>query len=142
MLSSDDPVTLIKVEVQQLADALNSPRVVSLIEQAMLRNGGKRRFEDVFVALREARQQLWVMAAGSDILGVTMTEIVVYPQKKICRVTECVGRERERWQHLLAGIEDWARQIKCDGVELIARPGWSRVLEGYDMTHVVLEKEF
>ena len=40
-------------------------------------------------------------------------------------------------------IEAWARAQGCAAMELIARPGWSRILRrhGYDITHVFCEKE-
>ena len=51
------------------------------------------------------------------------------------------GKGRQQWQHLLSVIEDFAEQHGCDQMELIARPGWARILKQYKYkrTHVVLE---
>ena len=52
------------------------------------------------------------------------------------------GHHREKWQHLIKNIEKFAWDNKCDSMELIARPGWQKVLSrfGYNRTHVLLEK--
>ena len=53
------------------------------------------------------------------------------------------GRQRNKWQHLIKDIETFAQQEKCLMLELIARPGWQKILNqfGYKRTHVVLEKK-
>jgi hypothetical protein len=53
-----------------------------------------------------------------------------------------VGNNRENWQHYISIIEDFAKQNGCDKMELIARPGWERVLKQFNYTksHVVLDK--
>ena len=40
-------------------------------------------------------------------------------------------------------IEDFAWQNKCDLLELVARPGWKKVLKpfGYKESHILLEKK-
>ena len=52
------------------------------------------------------------------------------------------GRQRQMWQHLIKHIEEFASKNDCDGLELIARPGWQKILQNYNYkrTHVVLEK--
>jgi hypothetical protein len=39
-------------------------------------------------------------------------------------------------------IEDFAWKNDCDSMELVARPGWEKVLRrfGYSKSHVLLEK--
>ena len=53
------------------------------------------------------------------------------------------GKQRNKWQHLVKVIEDFAKENKCQMLELIARPGWQKVMNnfGYKRTHVVLEKQ-
>ena len=53
------------------------------------------------------------------------------------------GRQRHKWQHLISEVENFAKEEGCDMIELIARPGWQRVLNLFDYkrTHVVLEKK-
>jgi hypothetical protein len=53
------------------------------------------------------------------------------------------GRQRNKWQFLVKDIEQFAKDEDCLMMELIARPGWKRILNNFDykMTHVVLEKK-
>jgi len=62
---------------------------------------------------------------------------------KVCHIYIMTGRQRNKWQHLISKIEDFAREEGCDIMELIARPGWQKVLNIFDYkrTHVVLEKK-
>ena len=52
------------------------------------------------------------------------------------------GKNRQQWQHLIKVIEDFAEQEECNNMELIARPGWQKILQNYNYkrTHVVLDK--
>ena len=53
------------------------------------------------------------------------------------------GKQRHKWQYLVKDIEQFAKDEGCQMMELIARPGWQKVLNnyGYQRTHVVLEKK-
>tara|TARA_B110000211_G_scaffold30977_1_gene31465 strand:- start:153 stop:365 length:213 start_codon:yes stop_codon:yes gene_type:complete len=53
------------------------------------------------------------------------------------------GRQRHKWQFLVKDIEQFAIDEDCLMMELLARPGWKRILNNFDykMTHVVLEKK-
>jgi hypothetical protein len=47
----------------------------------------------------------------------------------------------DKWLPLLAQIEDWARAEGAALVRIMGRPGWARVLSGYSVTNVVLERQ-
>ena len=46
-------------------------------------------------------------------------------------------------EKVLKHIEEFAWQNKCDLLELVARPGWKKVLKpfGYKESHILLEKK-
>jgi hypothetical protein len=75
--------------------------------------------------------------------GVVVTEIIKRKFGKVCHIYIMTGKQRTKWQHLITKVEDFAKQEDCKMMELIARPGWQRVLDdyGYKRTHVVLEKQ-
>ena len=52
-------------------------------------------------------------------------------------------KNRQKFTHLIKVIEDFAKEQDCDMLELIARPGWQKILQNYKYkrTHVVLEKQ-
>ena len=134
-------VDLYKVNVDELAVVFESPEIQRLLGKVTERNNGTHTVEDYMAALATARMQLWILAKPGDILGIAMTEILSHPQRKVGSVIAAVGREREKWQHHLSGIESWARQIGCDSIKLVARPGWKRVFTDYRHSHSLLEKD-
>ncbi len=133
-------VDLYKVDAEDIGRVLVDHLVARLLAKAVERSRGKQDGDDIAAAIETGRMQLWLLAAPGQIAAIALTEISEYPRKKVCRVIACVGEGRERWQHHLAGIEDWAKEIGCDGMELVARKGWARVMSDYELTHVMLEK--
>jgi hypothetical protein len=103
----------------------------------------------VFDTLKEGKFQLWVLwdkkqsKAVDKYFGVVVTEIIKRKFGKVCHIYIMTGKQRTKWQHLITKVEDFAKQEGCKMMELIARPGWPRVLDdyGYKRTHVVLEKQ-
>lgn len=122
------------------------PLIEDRIEEACLTSRGKEKAFDIARSARHGEKQIWVVWDGDakDVLAVVVTELAVYPRKMVCRINICIGDGRERWQHHIEVIENWAREKGCRGMELFARPGWSRVLKqyGYDTTHHMVEKDF
>jgi hypothetical protein len=103
----------------------------------------------VFDTLKKGKFQLWVLwdkkqsKAVDKYFGVVVTEIIKRKFGKVCHIYIMTGKQRTKWQHLITKVEDFAKQEGCKMMELIARPGWQRVLDdyGYKRTHVVLEKQ-
>jgi hypothetical protein len=122
------------------------PLIEGRIEEACLTSRGKEKAFDIRRSAHHGEKQIWVVwdEEAKDVLAAVVTELVIYPRKKVCHIQICVGEERERWQHHTRIIEDWAREKGCRGMSLVARPGWSRVLRkfGYETTHHMVEKDF
>jgi hypothetical protein len=53
----------------------------------------------------------------------------------------CSGQNRERWLPLFEKIEQYAREEGCSCVRIYGRKGWERVLQGYRVEHVILERQ-
>lgn len=88
--------------------------------------------------------QCWIWwPTPEEVKAVCLTEIVIHPQKKVCRIRACVGRDRSEWlAAALPVIEEWAASTGCDEVEPVARIGWERDLKalGYRKFHVLMKK--
>ena len=103
----------------------------------------------VFDTAKEGKFQLWVLWDKNQkktidkYFGVVVTEIIKRKFGKVCHIYIMTGRQRTKWQHLINKVEDFAKEEGCKMMELIARPGWQRVLNAFDYkrTHVVLEKK-
>ena len=103
----------------------------------------------VLETAKQGKFQVWVLwdktkdNPNDKYFGVVITEVIKRKYGKVCHIYIMTGRQRHKWQYLIKDIEDFAKQENCIMMELIARPGWQRVLNnfGYNRTHVVLEKE-
>jgi len=93
--------------------------------------------------------QVWVLwdkdkkTTKEKYFGVVVTELIKRELGKVCHIYIMTGRQRNKWQFLVKDIEQFAIDEDCLMMELIARPGWKRILNNFDykMTHVVLEKK-
>ncbi len=83
---------------------------------------------------------LWLAWDGSKIMAAATTSLIETDRDKVCVLTACSGEDRDNWLHLLAKIEDYAKDEGCACVRIYGRRGWARVLNGYGVEHVILEK--
>ena len=103
----------------------------------------------VFETAKENKFQIWIIWDNNQkktidkYFGVVVTELIKRKLGKVCHIFIATGKQRHKWQHLIKDIEDFAKAEGCQMMELIARPGWQRVLNlfNYKRTHVVLEKK-
>lgn len=96
--------------------------------------------EDFIDQIRDRKRQLWVIVEG-DVKCAMLTSLLEDRLNTVV-VTHCCGRDMREWLHLWPVIEGWAREIGAKRIEVVARPGWERVVGkfGLKKTHVVLEK--
>jgi hypothetical protein len=106
---------------------------------------GRETAADLRHGVEEGSLQLWVWWPRPDeITAVCITEVILDPGVKVCRIRVCVGRDRSEWLALaLPVIEAWAKSIDCGIVEPIARIGWERDLKklGYRKNHLIMGKK-
>lgn len=107
------------------------------IEMALEYSGGTHSYEDVFHGVLEGRYQLW---PGRDACAVT--EIVVYPMKKVLHVF-LAGGNMDNIVDMQKSAEEWGKNQGCSAMTIAGRKGWSRVLasHGYKEQFVTLAKE-
>ena len=98
--------------------------------------------DDIYGWLKSGRKQLWVWTEG-EVKAIAMTTIMVYAKRKTLFINFVAGKEIRRWvKPCRLILEDFAKANGCQSMELWARPGWRRFIEGYRMTHILLEKDF
>ena len=86
-------------------------------------------------------QLLW-LAISDRVEAAATTHLVKTRGKPVCILTACSGAQRERWLPLLAQIEKYAKDEGARCMRIYGRKGWERVLDGYRVEHVILEKAF
>ena len=111
-------------------------RAAPLLQRAVDRQD-THALADVKVEVEAGRAQLW---CGMD--SALVTEVAIYPRRKVCRIWLAAGDMTELVHAMLPDVEAWAAEKGCDGMEVIGRHGWARVLPEYRQPHTILTKEF
>lgn len=115
------------------------PQVAPLIEPSLAYADSKYSLDSVKQLLETHQAQLWVdYHEGYRSAGVT--QIIDYPDKKVCLILFIGGGDLAMYQRYLPIIEIWAMENGCQAVEVIGRAGWGKVLPDYERIHVVLRK--
>jgi hypothetical protein len=96
-------------------------------------------FADIEADVLSGMQLCWLAWDGKDILAAATTQLVK-PYDKVCVLTACSGYDRAQWLPLFAEVESYAKAEGCTKMRIFGRKGWERVLDGYRVEHVVLEK--
>ena len=140
-------MNLVRIPSSNLDDVWNL--VIKDISEALAYSGNHTDAQFVYDCIKENKMQLWIVwnkdksTTLDKYYGVVVTEIVKRKLKQSCNIFVVTGRHRQKWQHLINVLEDFAIENNCNNMELIARKGWQRIMEQFDykQTHVVLEKQ-
>jgi hypothetical protein len=105
------------------------------IEAALEYSGGTHDFMDIVDGVLSGHMQLW---AGPE--GCAVTEIVVYPKKKVLHVFLAGGKKEQIIDFQESAVQ-FAKMNECESMTLAGRAGWKRVLDkhGWDEAFTVLE---
>lgn len=114
------------------------PHARSLIKSA-IEYTGLSDFIDIEDAVLTGEQLLWLAWDGNAIDAAATTHLVKIG-KTVLILTACAGHNRERWLPLFEQIETYAKNEGAACVRIYGRKGWERVLTGYRVEHVILEK--
>jgi GNAT superfamily N-acetyltransferase len=115
------------------------PHVRQLLEKACRRTG-LNAFADFEADILAGRSLVWVAWNGHAIEAAAATVLINSDFGKVCVITLCAGRKMSRWVKLIDRIEAYARDEGCARIRIFGRKGWLRVLETYELRHVVMDK--
>ena len=112
------------------------------IQSALDKGGDTHNFKDVVDGIMKGDFQLWLGANGCAV-----TEIVVYPNKKVLHVFLAGGDQGQGIEQITDMHDDamaWSKQQGCDGMTVAGRKGWKKVLKskGWSEQFTTLIKEF
>ncbi len=139
-------MNLVRIPTSNIDDVWNL--VKKDIQEALSYSGNHTDSDFVFETLKQQKFQLWIVwdkekkTTKDKYYGVVITEVIKRKLRKSCNIFIVTGKHRQKWQHLISVLEDFALEQECNNMELIARKGWERIMEqfNYKKTHVVLEK--
>ena len=128
------------VSVALMKDFVLSPdleRCRPWIEAALEYSGGTHIFEDVVSNIAQGTMQLWPAPRGCIV-----TEIVVYPRKKVLNIF-LAGGELDQILDMNDDITAWAKLNGCTAGTMSGRMGWKKPLEklGWKLQFVTFQKE-
>ena len=136
-------IELVRIPTENVNDAWGM--VLQNIADALARSNGYARAEHIKKEILDNKMQLWILwdSETKEYYGVCVTEIIQRPLQRCLNIKIMTGRHRDKWQHLIKHVEEFAWKNNCDLLELVARPGWKKVLKqyGYKESHVLLEKK-
>ena len=112
------------------------------IESALKKGGETHDFKDIVDGVLSGHMQLWM---GTN--GCAVTEIIVYPNKKVLHVFLAGGDKGYGIKQITDMHDDamaWSKQQGCDGMTVAGRKGWKKVLQsrGWSEQFTTLLKEF
>jgi len=113
-------------------------QVAPILVKSLKYADSKYSLESIRHALIRRDMQLW-MYVRDGIKACGVTQVVKYPEKKVCVFMFAVGEVLSEWIQFDSLIEEWARDNQCDAIEIYGRPGWEKVL-GWERIHVVIRK--
>ena len=95
---------------------------------------------DVLAWLKSGEGLLWLASDGTRVLSALTTALEQRASGMAMTLVANGGEDMAQWVHHLSEIEDYAKSKGCVKMRCIGRQGWSRVLSGYEVKTVSLEK--
>lgn len=93
------------------------------IEDALAYSGDTHDFAHVLQAILNGSMQLWPSERGCVV-----TEIVVYPKKKVLHIF-LAGGELDQILDMEGSLIEWGKMQGCSSLTLAGRKGWIRTLK-------------
>lgn len=104
--------------------------------------GGDFMPEDFAERIADGTVLIWVaMDDGTgEVLTAVTTELIPMRVGLVCWIGQCAGTRMREWVHFIEKIEEYARAEGCVKSIVKGRWGWEKVLEGFKIRTVTLEK--
>ena len=117
-------------------------KIEGFIAKAAKYTYGRYTVGNIYDLVKDGEYQLWVAYDEGVFKGAVVTNVVVYPQRKLLGMQFCGGEELDAWKpQMLALLKRFARDSGCEAIESTGRPGWAKVFknDGYKATWVTYE---
>lgn len=117
-------------------------KVEGFVEKASEYTYGRYEPSDIYALVADYDNQLWAAFDGQAFKGVVVTNISTYPRKKMLCMQFCGGEDLSEWKDPMLGLlKKFAKDMNCDGIEAVARPGWAKIFknDGYRQHWVTFE---
>lgn len=104
--------------------------------------GGDFMPEDFPDRVGDGKVLIWVAIddVTAEVLTAVTTELIRMRAGLVCWIGQCGGQRMRDWIQFHLKIEEYARAEGCVKTIVKGRFGWEKVLEGYKVRTVTLEK--
>ena len=113
------------------------PHVKDHIARSAARAEGELTPDDFFAFLVDGQMHLWVAIENKNIIAAMVTQVIVYPRKKVLRIVAIGGEGMERWWQFFPTLEDFAMSLDCTSLEAWGRKGWTKILKDWKSSYIV-----
>lgn len=106
------------------------------IKRALDHTYGEISADDIRQMCINTNMQLWMISKEKRIVGAGTTQIVIYPQMKVCRLVTLAGSGFDDWMDIAhMNLELWAEAQDCAAMEAFCRKGFVPKLCEIGYTH-------
>ena len=127
LLPQSEESTLLLVPRDRVLSIIH--QVVPLLEPALARASGRYEIGDIIALCLAEQMQLWVSVYRGTVEAVCVTQINIFPRKKVLGIVFVGGGERDHWMPFGEKIIAWGKEKGCTQVDAYdARHGaWGRI---------------
>tara|TARA_R100000664_G_scaffold33201_1_gene49716 strand:- start:9454 stop:9855 length:402 start_codon:yes stop_codon:yes gene_type:complete len=116
-------------------------RSTPFIEKALAKSGREYTVEDVLRQVQDNHAIFFPVENGAAVF-----KVALYPQRRFLRIWLYGGTTdtgRANLDAIMEAADYYAAEHECDGIELVGRKGWEKVLRpyGYKYKSVTLVKD-
>ena len=99
--------------------------------------------QKVYNGIKNKSMQLWLEVEDGKITSAGITQLVNWPEKKICWVLGFSSDKPRKMEEYLEVVEPWAKHYGCAELRLTGRRGWERRAKsfGFEFRHVEMAKK-
>lgn len=117
--------------------------LVPFVQKWLNKAFGEYVLTDIYRMLENGEFHGWLVRKENEAVGLCLTSITAFPQKRILQIVGLAGENVKEWLHLLDEIEDWARLNGCNRITGCGRIGWEKVLasKGFYRQYSVIGKD-
>jgi hypothetical protein len=113
-----------------------------MVDQVVEHTTGRYLAEDIRHSCEQRDMQLWLILTDSQLRGILVTEVLVYPRKKALRVVMIGGEGLDEWNaEMDRTLEAFARHEGCSLIDAHGRKGWARKIAPFGYRQTAAEYE-
>jgi|TARA_R110002124_G_scaffold279663_1_gene452354 hypothetical protein len=108
------------------------------LANALEQSGNEYTVDDVLREIEDDHAIFYPTKKGASVF-----RIALYPRKRMLRIWLAGGDMESSIESILEAADFHAKEHECDGIEVLGRRGWEKVLKpyGYEHKRVMLIKE-